>query len=69
MQRAIGLAPPLLVAEDGVEHACLLQVASQLDSRNGDESQAGIVDFARQQVAKLAADLIGDAFRSRALRH
>src|SRR6266516_692897 len=69
MQRAIGLAPPLFVAEDGVEHARLLKVAGQLDPGNGDEPQAGIVHFAREQVAKLAADLIGDAFGSRALRH
>ena len=49
--------------------ARLLKVRRDLHARQRHEPDARIVHFAREQRGQFAADLIGDAVGSRALRH
>ncbi len=68
-QRALGVAPALLVAERSVVHASLLQVAAHLHPGQRHEPDARIVNLPGEQRGQLAADLIGHALGPGALRH
>src|SRR5712691_11508300 len=69
LERARRAPAFLFVAKRGVVHARLLQIRRQLDAGHGHEADAGITHLPRQQDRELAADLVGDAIGTGALRH
>src|SRR5262245_7990813 len=71
LQRALRAAARLRLVTARSERcevdARLLQIRGDLDARQGHEPDARIVHLAREQAGELAANLIRDAIRSRAL--
>ena len=63
------LALRLVVAHERVEDARQLQVGRDLHARQRDETDAGIVHLAREQLAQLLADFFADAVGTRSLSH
>src|SRR2546426_5183346 len=63
-ERPRRLVARLVVADGRVIHACLLQVRRDLDVRNRQEADAGVVHIPGQQRGELRANLIADAGRS-----
>src|SRR5215472_6511521 len=61
MQRAVRLAPRALVAERREEHAGVLEIGRDLHPGDRHEADPRIVHLAREQLAELSPDLIGDA--------
>src|SRR5207253_5774133 len=59
LERTLGGAPRLLVAERSVIHARLLDVSAHLDARQRHEPDARIVHVAGEELGELAANLIG----------
>src|SRR4051812_25672671 len=57
VQRARARLARLVVAEDRVEHAGLLQVGADLHARDRHEADAGVVNFPGEQEPELAAQL------------
>src|SRR5579862_7953969 len=71
-----GVLPRLVIAQAAgrrpdrrVVDACELQVRRHLDARQRNEPDPRVVHFAGDEQCELAADLIGDAVGSGALRH
>src|SRR3990170_5964761 len=69
LKRLCRVLAGLLVADCGVEHPRLLQVCRDLDVGDREETDAGILDFPRQQFGELCANLVTDAGGSGSLRH
>ena len=69
VERAGAVPPRCLVAEHRVEHPRELNVRTHLHAGERDESEAGIVNLAREQLRQFAANLIGDAIGPGALGH
>src|SRR5687767_2804061 len=69
LERARGVLACGRIAKAGVEHARVLQVRTHVHPRNGDESDAGIMQLPRNHRRHFGANLIGDAFGSGSLSH
>ena len=69
LQAARRVAARPVVAERSEEHASVLQIRRHLNARDRDEPDARVVNVAREQLAELAADLVGDALWTGTLRH
>src|SRR5688572_13687494 len=69
LERLFGLAPRLRIAERRVVDTGQLEVGRDLDARQGDEADAGVVDVAAgEHLAQFLANLIGDAIGTEAHR-
>ena len=60
-ERALALTARFVVAHGRVVHARLLQIGGYLDVGDGEEADARIVHFAREEIRDLDAELITDA--------
>src|SRR4026208_660217 len=69
IERTRRLPLRLVVPDRRVIHAGLLQIRRQLDLRDRQKSDAGIVNLSRQQRRKLRLNLIADTRSSRAVNH
>src|SRR5438552_427488 len=64
-QRARAEGARLLVSERSIEHPRQLEIRAHLHARQGDESDARVVDLPRQKLRQFAPNLIADPFRPR----
>src|SRR6185295_5584391 len=69
LERARRIAPRLVVAESREMHARDLQVRADVHTRQRHEPDPRVVDLAGEERGQFAANLVGNAVRTRALRH
>src|SRR5262249_47037019 len=69
LERACRFTACLVVADGGVGDACLLEIRRDVDARDRQETDAGIMHVPRQQRRELRTDLIANTRGSGALAH